>query len=231
MKKKNRIWIYPIVVMGLVLILTNSCKKADDKTSAFTDKDGNVYKTVIIGTKVWMAENLKTIKYNDGTAIPLVTDGAEWAALSTPGYCWYNNDAATYKVTYEALYNWYTVNTGKLCTTGWHVPSDAEWIILTTYLGGESIAGGKLKEIGITHWLSPNTGTTNESGFTALPGGTRTFYGSFGYIGDRAYWWSSTEHNTGNALGRFMNYYFVSELLKSDSSEDNGFSVRCLQDY
>ena len=118
-----------------------------------TDDDGNVYHSVTIGTQVWMVENLKTTKYNDGTSIPLVTDATDWHNLLTPGYCWNNNDEATYKATYGALYNWYTVNTGNLCPTGWHVPGDAEWTTLTTYLGGEDVAGGKLKEVGITHWL------------------------------------------------------------------------------
>ncbi|MBI5010148.1 MAG: fibrobacter succinogenes major paralogous domain-containing protein, partial [Bacteroidia bacterium] len=136
-----------------------------------SDIDGNVYQTVTIGTQVWMKENLKTTKLNDGIALPNVIDNAAWAALTTTGYCWYNNDATTYKSTYGALYNWYAVNTGKLCPIGWHVPSDDEWTLLTTFRGGYSVAGGKLKETGTLHWTSPNTGATNETGFTALPGG------------------------------------------------------------
>jgi uncharacterized protein (TIGR02145 family) len=195
--------------------------------STVTDIDGNVYNTVTIGTQVWMKENLKTIKYNDGTAIPLVTGTAAWAALSTPGYCWYNNDAATYKATYGALYNWYTVNTGKLCPTGWHVHTDAEWT-LTTYLGGESVAGGKLKETGTTHWLSPNTGATNESGFTALPGGYRDYNGTFEYIGYGGYWWSSTESSTSSACARAM-FNDVQYCLQKFIYKQVGFSVRCLK--
>ncbi|MCB9001260.1 MAG: fibrobacter succinogenes major paralogous domain-containing protein [Bacteroidales bacterium] len=157
-----------------------------------TDIDGNTYITVTIGNQVWMAENLKTTHYNDGTAIPNVTDGNEWAALTTGAYCWYSN-ATAYKDTYGALYNWYAVNTGKLAPTGWHVATDAEWTTLTTYLGGESVAGGKLKETDTTHWASPNTGATNETGFTALPGGYRGRGGAFGGIGGYGYWWSATE--------------------------------------
>jgi len=126
-------------------MLSGSCKKKDNNNptpSTVTDIDGNVYHIVAIGTQVWMAENLKTTKYNDGTFIPLVTDSTAWGNLSTPGYCWYNNDAATYKNTYGALYNWFTVNTGKLSPKGWHIPSDTEWETLITYLGGESLAGG-----------------------------------------------------------------------------------------
>ena len=158
-------------------------------TQGVTDYDGNHYSSVLIGSQIWMAENLKTIKYNDGTAIPLVTDATEWSNLTTHGYCWYNNDEATYGDTYGALYNWYTVETGNLCPTGWHVPTDAEWTELIDYLGGESVAGGKLKETGTTHWNSPNPGATNETGFTTLPGGYRAdFNGSSGDIGNGGYW-------------------------------------------
>ena len=136
--------------------------------SIIADIDGNIYNTVIIGTQVWMKENLKATKLNDGTNILLETDNATWISLTDPAYCWYNNDASSYKNTYGALYNWFTVETGKLCPTGWHVPSDAEWFTLIDFLGGESVAGGKLKEIGNTHWNSPNTGATDEYGFTAI---------------------------------------------------------------
>jgi uncharacterized protein (TIGR02145 family) len=175
-----------------------------------------------------MRENLKTIKYNDGTAIPLVTDGAAWAALSTPGYCWYNNDAATYKANFGALYNWYTVNTGKLCPSGWHVPSDTEWTTLTTYLGGESVAGGKLKQTGTTYWLSPNTGATNESGFTALPGSNRTDIGAFYSFGYNGNWWSTTVYSTTEAWYRNMNYSYR-DVYRNYYPKIHGFSVRCLR--
>lgn len=199
------------------------------KTISISDIDGNVYNMVTIGTQIWMASNLKTTKYNDGTPIPLVTDNTAWSNLETPGYCWYNNDAAANKNTYGALYNWYTVNTGKLCPTGWHMPSDAEWTVLTSYLGGESVAGGKLKETGTSHWLSPNAYATNTTGFTALPGGYRYRLGEFLYIGFNGFWWSSSEYDTNYVWYRFMRYY------SSDASRDvfyreNGFSVRCLRD-
>ncbi|MBA7527477.1 hypothetical protein ES705_19653 [subsurface metagenome] len=176
-----------------------------------------------------MAENLKTTKYNDGTAIPLVTNSTEWDNLTTPGYCWYNNDEASYKNTYGALYNWYTVNTGKLCPTGWHVPTDSEWTILTDYLGGYSVAGGKLKETGTTHWNSPNTGATNESGFTALPGGYRTNSGAFNNVGSNGNWWSSTESSSTYAWHRSMNYS-SSNVYRDYSGKSYGFSVRCVRD-
>jgi len=194
-----------------------------------TDIDGNVYHTVTIGTQVWMVENLKTTKYNDGTAIPLVTDNTAWGNLTTPGYCWYNNDLATYGVTYGALYNWYTVNTGKLAPNGWHVATDAEWTTLTTFLGGESVAGGKLKETGTTHWSNPNTGATNETVFTALPGGYRNSYGPFANAGFFGAWWSSTEFDTGNTWYRLMTSSNGSVGMYN-LYKLSGFSVRCIRD-
>ena len=179
-------------------------RPAESKTITFDfidcqDGDGNNYPIVTIGTQTWMTENLKTTKYNDGTDIPLVIVDTAWNSLSTPAYCWYNNDFIN-KVNYGALYNWYTVSTSKLCPKGWHVLSDAEWTVLTTYLGDN--AGGKLKEAGFTHWSSPNTVATNESGFTALPGGFRWSSGYFYFVGYNGLWWSSSEYHTNYALSR-----------------------------
>ncbi|HEY5123116.1 MAG TPA: fibrobacter succinogenes major paralogous domain-containing protein [Ignavibacteria bacterium] len=193
------------------------------------DIDGNIYKTVAIGKQIWMAENLKTTKYNDGRVVPLVTDDKAWKALTTPAYCWYNNDAKNNKDKYGALYNWYTVKTNKLCPTGWHVPTDAEWTALTTYLGGESVAGVKLKETGITHWEKPNTGATNGSGFTALPSGYRSGYGSFDQIGNCCYWWSYTEGDKVLAYNRGIGYNKRRVVRYKDYKVD-GFSIRCLLD-
>ncbi|MCX6321469.1 MAG: fibrobacter succinogenes major paralogous domain-containing protein [Bacteroidia bacterium] len=195
--------------------------------STITDVDGNTYSTVTIGTQVWMTSNLKTTKFNDGTAIPLVTDNSTWTWTSTPGYSWYNNAAAN-KNTYGALYNWYTVSTLILCPTGWHVPSDAEWTTLTTYLGGESLAGGELKETGTTHWLSPNTGATNASGFTAVPGGLRDNYGSFFYVGIGGYWWTSSEYGSYSWGRSILND--KSNVNRNYTYRRYGFTVRCLKD-
>ena len=197
---------------------------------ALKDIEGNVYKTVTIGSQVWMAENLKTTKYNNGISIPQVTDATSWNNLSTAAYCWYNNDAATYKAAYGALYNWYTVNTGKLCPSGWHVPTDAEWTILTDYLSGARMAGGKLKEAGTAHWISPNTGATNESGFTALPGGL-CVHGTFTGVGDDGGWWSSGEYKADYALGRRMQSVENSVGLRYDDRKQTGFSVRCVKEH
>ncbi|SEW28418.1 major paralogous domain-containing protein [Chitinophaga sp. YR573] len=187
------------------------------------DIDGNVYRTVTIGTQVWMAENLKTTRYNDGTEIPLVTEQSAWYNLNAPGYCWYNND----RNIYGALYNWYALNTGKLCPPGWHIPSDDEWAILIAYLGGDAIAGGKMKDAGTMHWLSPNTGATNSSGFTALPAG---FRGKSGFIpGSNALFWSSTAFDASDAWTR----YLQSETIvagRKNGGMYHGFSIRCLKD-
>jgi len=197
--------------------------------STVTDVDGNTYGTVKIGTQVWMAENLKTTKYKDGTAIPLETYNTLWHNLNSAGYCWYNNDATTYKNTYGALYNWYAVNTYKVCPTGWHVPKDSEWTKLITYLGGETAASGKLKEKGTNHWLNPNTGANNETGFTALPGGYRYDRGTFYRIGIDGSWWSSTEYSFTSAWYRNVSFN-GSSVASTYDTKQNGFSVRCLQD-
>jgi uncharacterized protein (TIGR02145 family) len=173
--------------------------------------------------------NLKTTKYKDGTAIPLVTNNTTWGNLTTPGYCWYNNDASTYKNTYGALYNWYAVNTGKLAPAGWHVPSNAEWNTLSAYLGGDNVSGGKLKESGTTHWYSPNTGATNSSGFSAIPGGSRDLYGAFSYISFYGYWWSATEINPSSAYNR--NIFCNQNYLNSEYDYMRyGYSVRLVRD-
>jgi uncharacterized protein (TIGR02145 family) len=187
-----------------------------------------------------MAENLKTTKYNDGTAIPNITVDAGWEALTTCAYSDYSNTSGN-STTYGRLYNWYVVdnnavtkmasNGGKnVCPTSWHVPSDAEWTTLITFLGGYYVAGGKLKEIGLTHWLTPNTGATNETGFTALPGGYRYSFGTYENIGKGGYWWSSTEYSTTGAFYRDV-YYSYSNVFSNSVSKQSGFSVRCIRDF
>jgi len=209
-----------------------------------TDLDGNVYHTVTIGTQIWMTENLKTTLYNDGTAIPSVTDDKAWWNLTTPGYCWYNNDAATYKNTYGALYNWYSVNTGKLAPTGWHVPSDAEWTTLENYLtangynnDGSTSGNYFAKSLSATTSWDINTGTStigndlsknNRTGFSALPGGARNGIWFFN-AGAHGYWWSSSEYFYGVAWVRGLNYD-GSGMDLDNCYETYGFSVRCVKD-
>ncbi len=195
-----------------------------------SDIDGNVYPTVKIGNQIWMAENLKTTKYNDGTPIPNVTDNTTWAGLTTGAYCWYNNDATTYKIPYGALYNWYAVNTNKLAPVGWHVATDADWTILTNFLGGLNVAGGKLKETSTNHWLNPNAGATNETGFAALPGGDRYSSISFRLIGQYGQWWTSTEYAAQTQQTAYLREIFNTDAGMSKSGGDKavGLSIRCL---
>jgi uncharacterized protein (TIGR02145 family) len=199
-----------------------------------SDGDGNNYPVVQAGTgkgspQIWMAENLKTTKLNDGTTIiPNVTGNTAWGALSTPGYCLFNNEAAN-KDTFGALYNWHTVSTGKLCPTGWHVPDEAEWTTYTEYLGGDNVAGGKLKETGTAHWASPNAEATNETGFTALPSGYRKFDSGFGLTGSYSKMWSATEFDAAYGWSRYV-YYGNGNLIRTIFEKEAGLSVRCIKD-
>jgi uncharacterized protein (TIGR02145 family) len=211
------------------------------QTLTFTDKpewkgsttvidiDGNVYHTVTIGNQTWMVENLRATHLNDGTAIPNASDTAAWFALLSPGYCWYNNDTANGN-TYGALYNWYAVHTGKLAPPGWHVPSDAEWTQLSTFLGGEAGAGGKMKEAGLAHWLTPNTGATNESGFMALPGGFRYPTGQFAQVGQNASWWCVQEEDSWGAYYRGIDNNGTSIYRFGYTNKIVGYSVRLVKD-
>ncbi len=248
---KNRSLIYPLITIGLLLIFINSCKKSENsspgnptngKTTAIfntsktygsmTDQDGNVYKTIKIGTQTWMAENLRTTKYRNSEVIPKVTDNTAWSVLSTGAYCNYKNSSNNDTIaTYGRLYNWYSVvDTRNIAPTGWHVPTDADWTTLITYLGGEGIAGGTLKELGLTHWISPNALADNTSGFTALPGGCRNNDGTFSYIGQDGDWWSSTEYGTSSAWGWNVPFNNSNSSALPKVDKVFGFSVRCLQD-
>lgn len=206
-----------------------------NKTTIFNfvaclDSNGNHYTTVQIGTQTWMAENLKATSLNNESPMSLVTDNTEWSTITTPAYCWYQNDSETYKSRYGPLYNWYAVNTGRLAPVGWHVPTDEEWTILMNYLGGLTIGGGKLKETGTAHWLSPNGEATNISGFSALPNGYRNFIdGSYDYVGRGGGWWSST------ILGGIGAWHYSlgfndGSAYRRTINPSTGSSVRCLRD-
>jgi uncharacterized protein (TIGR02145 family) len=198
------------------------------------DYDGNAYSAVTIGTRIWMGENLSTTTLNDGTSIANITGGTNWANTLGAAYCWYNNDESGFKVTYGALYNWYAVNTGKLCPTGWHVPNNEEFTDLVATMGGELIAGGKLKEAGTIHWADPNLGATNGSGFTALPGGGRyNVYSEPGVFSDAGYFeyiWSSTVGATSGYAYSYNLGYNLELLNKSEYSVTDGGAVRCIKD-
>jgi len=224
----KRIGILIVGLMGLALFLNCNPASSDNSSGSSTvkDTDGNVYHTVTIGTQTWTVENLKTTHYNDGTTIPNVSDSAAWGNLTTGAYCWYNNSSSN-KSTYGALYNWYAVNTGKLAPKGWHVPTAAEWDTLAEYLGGADAAAGALKDT--TCWKSPNTGATNSSGFSALPGGCRNINGYFNVILLFGNWWSATASNASIAYYRYLTFN-NSILSKYDLGMSCGFSVRLVRD-
>jgi uncharacterized protein (TIGR02145 family) len=198
-----------------------------------TDIDGNVYRIETIGTQTWMAENLKVSRYSDGTTIPNITDNTQWLDNTTGAWAYYNNDVAN-NAKYGKLYNWYAVSpttngTKNVCPTGWHVPTDTEWMVLTEYLSGLSVAGGKMKEVGTTSWNSPNTGATNTSLFTGLPGGSRYNAGGYDGIGAHGDWWSSAESSTYSAWSRELRAE-SGVAYRNYINKSYGLSVRCLRD-
>lgn len=242
----------PITIIGILLILLSSCKKDDekpinqtnDKTSAvfnpnlsyatMTDQDGNIYKTITIGTQTWMAENLRTTHYRNGKAIPNVTDYSTWINLSSGAYCNpFNTNNLDTIATYGRLYNWYVVsNSNNIVPIGWHVPTDNEWSILIDYLGGngnsrDSIACWKMKETGILHWTVLDARNTNESGFTALPSGYRHFGQDLFYpFGTCSFYWSNVSYNADEAWGISI----WKMVYKDFYYKKIGISVRCIKD-
>ncbi len=205
-----------------------SFKTASKCPSTITDGSGNIYEVVQIDQQCWMTSNLKTTKYNNGNDIPNLTDNAQWSSTTNGAYCNYENNTANAEV-YGKLYNWYAVETGNLCPQGWHVATDSNWILLAEYLGGNNMAGGKLKEIGTSHWMSPNSSATDEYGFSALPGGMRYDQGDFYNIQYVGYWWTSTNNYSTKAWMRSMNYN-QSNITKSSNEKNYGHSVRCVKD-
>jgi uncharacterized protein (TIGR02145 family) len=215
-----------------LLLKVNDLEEVLVKAGVYDVKDveGNLYHAVKIGDQIWMAENLRTTKFNDGLKIPYAQiTGSVYP--HTPAFFWLRNDSAKYAPTYGPLYNFYAVETGKLCPSGWHIPAESEWNMLAAELGGFSVAGGKMKEAGTEHWMSPNTGATNESGFTALPGSWLDGFqsrggGGFGRAGYSANWWSNSTNGGYYTLG-FFNSYFDSELHSLQSGKQMAMSVRC----
>jgi uncharacterized protein (TIGR02145 family) len=220
---------YYTLFLGVLLIFQSGCKKSDPPPEPVSDIEGNVYKTLKIGSQVWMGDNLKTTRFNDGTDIPLVNDALDWSNLSTPGYCWYANDVASFKDLYGAIYNGYTAGSGKLCPAGWHIPQKEEWQLLREFLGDSVKGGGKLKEAGTEHWLSPNKGADNSSDFTALPAGIRYFEGTFASIQSFACFWSDTETGNGDKWYLAL-YYGEASFIMDHRNNKHGFSVRCIKD-
>jgi uncharacterized protein (TIGR02145 family) len=200
-----------------------------------TDIDNNVYSTITVGSQVWMVENLKTTKYNYGASIPNIT--SSWGSIQNGAYCWYNNDISNKNI-YGALYNFFAVRTNYLAPNGWHIPTKDEWLILINYLGGYYVAGGKMKEVGFTHWTYPNTNATDIVGFKGLPGGSlNNVMGVNNFIGlnTEGSWWSSSSYNSGYAYYTYLSYAHgqASSLWSNFPLSDDvrkGFSVRCVKD-
>jgi uncharacterized protein (TIGR02145 family) len=228
------------IVLGLILIssLSAFCQKLG---SGITDIDGNNYNSVIIGTQEWTKENLNVSKYSDGTIIPQVTDPTAWFSLTTGAWC-YNSNNIENSLNYGKLYNWYAVagihdndpNTPNksIAPEGWHVPSDEDWTILTSFLGGEFAAGAKMKELNIGLWSPSYVNTSNNSGFSALTSGFRQNTGDFNNNNSNCFMWSSTEYNNpnGNDYASLMRYLVISSpsIITDYNSKLCGFSVRLL---
>ena len=197
------------------------------QVGSVTDNDGNVYQTTRIENLEFMVENLRVTTYNDNTPIPQITDNTAWSNLTTGAWCWYNN-SSSYDVPYGKLYNWYAVNTGKLCPTDWDVPSNADYLTLIDELGGNTLAGGKMKEEGFDHWNPPNAGATNESGFTALGAGGRGFDGNFGWIHNWCFFWTSTSYDTNSSYQHSLKNTQPNNYSGTDQNR-MGYSVRCIK--
>lgn len=238
-----------IACFTALMLLAISCKKENStiQSSSITNESSTqtfstetnvtgelIARNIRIGTQVWMTKNLNVSHYRNGDRIPQVNDPDKWAALTTGAWCWYNNDSANCSI-YGKLYNWYAVHDPRgLAPNGWHIPSDAEWTTLTDYLGGESVAGGKMKstgtiEAGTGLWHAPNTDATNSSGFTGLPGASRGIDGWFDGIGTFGHWWSSSEFNT-NQVWRRSLFSGNGNIYREYVLKPAGFSVRCLRD-
>jgi uncharacterized protein (TIGR02145 family) len=217
---------------ALVLLLAISCKKENTTIQSSVNTDESALITDIndpgpvrIGTQVWKKRDLTTSYYRNGDKIPEVKDPVKWGKLTTGAWCWYNDDPR-----YGKLYNWFAVNDPRgLAPAGWHIPSNDEWLTLTAFLGGYEVAGGKMKETGRTHWITPNADATNSSGFTGLPGGSRYDDGNFYDAGGYGYWWSSTEAAPNAAWYRYLTYFYGA-ISGTTDYKLNGFSVRCLRD-
>lgn len=239
--KKGLILLFAGIILVLIIVFAIDRVLATKQSISYMSIDS--YRKVTIGNQVWMAENLKTSFFNDGSPIPLVRDDAKWESLTTPGYCWYENNRKKYIDYYGALYNWFTVNTGKLCPLGWHVPSGAEWTALNKFLGdsirfresGDSVtvvpevAGIKLKEAGNLHWAVNDTiHATDQYGFSALPGGSRFKQGTFFDFGYQGSWWSSTEddHEDAKNVEMFSDKNGVTDIQQY---KQFGMSVRCIK--
>jgi len=219
--------IFSVIVYCCIIY---SCR--EQQGNSYSTLNNQSYKYVKIGKQIWMAENLNASTYNNGDLIPQVQNAAEWSQLTTGAWCYYGNKTKNGKI-YGKLYNWYAVQDPRgLAPEGWHIPSDREWAELIKFLGGEDFAGGKLKEAGTKHFHSPNTGATNESGFTALPSGSRSARdGSFNFLGYASPFWTATEANRIFAWNWVMaNNRNDTGALELGRDKKGGSAVRCVKD-
>lgn len=222
------------LILFLVLATFISCEKDDNKDEEFpatvTDIDGNIYQTVKIGSQLWMADNLRVTHYRDGSVIPNITDNGAWSGLTSGARCYYNNDSASHDAVYGVLYNGYAITDSRnMAPEGWHVATSDDWDELKTALGGTAEIGGKLKEEGTTHWITPNTGATNETHFGALPGGLRNETGTYSNLASSGYWWAPDE-GTGDNLWIRSLYCNELKIFTYSFSKKKAFSVRCVKD-
>jgi len=207
----------------------SSANRPDYETELVQDKDGNRYHAIAIGKQVWLAENLKATHYRNGDPIPEVLDANSWRKLTKGAFCNYDNENSN-AVVYGRLYNWHAVTDSRnICPPGWHVPTDADWQQLINYLGGEPVAGGKMKESAPGHWLIPNTGATNVSGFTALPGGYRSSKGVYHILDTYTFYWTSTSYSDQVAWSWFLQNNSAG-ATRIENLKTFGFSVRCVKD-
>lgn len=231
---QNRRSYKAIVTIFILTIALYSCEAENEFVTpnnfeqTVKDIDGNEYSTISIYNQVWFAENLKTTRLNDSTPISELNTLPDLTKTEEPYFCLYNNDNVN-KTHYGYLYNWYAVNTNKLCPKGWHVPSEDDWKELTDSLGGTTVAGGKLKQRGTDFWKDANTDATNSYSFSALPGGYRNLSGTYKYLGERGFWWSSTANDSISSWYHSI-YYYSGQIYNNNFANNMGFSVRCIKD-
>jgi uncharacterized protein (TIGR02145 family) len=243
LKKSKGFNFYKLAVLSLVCLVAASCHTIEEPVTGgtVTDIDGNVYQTVTIAGQTWMIDNLRTTRYNDGTAIPLVTDSASWSTLKTQGFCWYNNDEASAKAkNYGALYNWYAVDSYKLAPSGWHIPTADEWATLEANVSKYYYRSGSLSKIlaSTVGWETTTSSSTigsdltknNSSGFNGIPGGMRADSTAFFKSGkEQGIWWCSNSYDTEKAWSWSL-VYNLTTVERAAKSMESGFSVRCIKD-
>lgn len=246
---KNRKFGFTIIIVStIILTIASGYKNGNpkDTKTLVKDIDKNVYRTITIGSQTWMAENLKTTRFNDGTPIANVAEDSTWGSLSTPAYCWFDNDAKRNKNKYGAMYNWYAVQTSKLCPTGWHVPTESEFVVLEDFL----IANGSNYDSTTTYnkiakaladkkdWTeSKSQGAVgnldyptvrNSTGFSAKGAGCRSINGGFDGLGELSFWWSSTKKDDSDPI-IWMMHYDLNYVQREIAYKKGGNSVRCLK--